>query len=486
MAEKTSFRLRTLSHHRHRFRTKVICTIGPASNDYDTLHALYKSGMSVVRINMSHASYEEAMKTIQWIKTLNRKIRYPIPIILDTQGPEIRTGVLARSMKLEQGMRVILVRERNPRIAGEIEQIEIGYEGLSDSVADGDTVRIDNGLINLSVESRDQLGIVCRVLDGGELGSRKHVNLPGVHVNLPTITPKDKADIEFGLENDIDFVAQSFVRSSEDIHAMREILGGKNNVKVIAKIENQEGVANAPAIATVADGIMVARGDLGIETDISGLPNLQRELVQTTIRAGRRCIVATHLLESMVEHPIPTRAEVTDVANAIYEGVDGVMLSAETSISKYPVRAVEQIMAIAEASERFPDLGFSKSLHTNSTKQYLARSAVELAERVGAAGIVVITRRGITADLVSNCAPTGVPIFAFTNHSQTRRRLMLNRGVYSHRTAFSSNPEKTIQTALDVLHKREELSEEAYVVVISDVLADGPVDSVQLRKIDLH
>ncbi|HAO54552.1 MAG TPA: pyruvate kinase, partial [Gammaproteobacteria bacterium] len=151
------------------------------------------------------------MKTIQWIKTLNRKIRYPIPIILDTQGPEIRTGVLARPMKLEQGMRVILVRERNPRIAGEIEQIEIGYEGLSDSVADGDTVRIDNGLINLSVESRDQLGIVCRVLDGGELGSRKHVNLPGVHVNLPTITPKDKADIEFGLENDIDFVAQSFV-----------------------------------------------------------------------------------------------------------------------------------------------------------------------------------------------------------------------------------------------------------------------------------
>ena len=231
----------------------------------------------------------------------------------------------------------------------------------------GDTVRIDNGLINLYVESRDQLGIVCRVLDGGELGSRKHVNLPGVHVNLPTITPKDKADIEFGLENDIDFIAQSFVRSSEDIHAMREILGGKNNVKVIAKIENQEGVANAQEIATVADGIMVARGDLGIETDIAGLPNLQRELVQTTIRAGRRCIVATHLLESMVEHPIPTRAEVTDVANAVYEGVDGVMLSAETSIGKYPVRAVEQIMAIAETSERFPDLGFSKSLHTNST-----------------------------------------------------------------------------------------------------------------------
>ena len=486
MSTKTSLGIDDNLDQRHRFRTKVICTIGPASNDYDTLRALYESGMSVVRINMSHASYEEASKTIQWIKTLNRKVQYPVPIILDTQGPEIRTGVLARPISLEQGTNVLLVRERNRQTVECIEQIEVGYDGLADSVADGDTIRFDNGLINVSVESRDRKGILCRVIDGGELGSRKHVNLPGVHVNLPTITPKDRADIVFGLENDIDFVAQSFVRSPEDIDAMRDVLGDKNHVKVIAKIENQEGVANADAIAIAADGIMVARGDLGIETDIAELPNLQRELVRRTIKAGRRCIVATHLLESMIEHPIPTRAEVTDVANAIYEGVDGVMLSAETSIGKYPIRAVGQIMAIAEASERFSDLGFADSLDLNSTKQYLARSAVELAERVGAVGIVVITRRGITADLVTNCAPTGVPIFAFTNHSQTRRRLMLNRGVYSHRTAFSSNPEKTIQTALAVLNKREQISESEYVVVISDVLSDGPVDSVQLRQVGPH
>ena len=466
-----------------RRRTKIICTIGPASNDYDTLLAMYEAGMDVVRLNMSHASHDDAAKTIGWVKTLNRKIKYPIPLLLDTQGPEIRTGVLSHPLTLTGGQKVLLVKERQSLTPTEPEQIEVAYDGLSAAVADGDIVRFDNGLINLRVLSRDDDGILCCVDDGGELGSRKHVNLPGVHVDLPTITQKDRDDIAFGLENDVDFVAQSFVRSSQDVDAMREILGSKPLVKIVAKIENQEGVANADAIARQADGIMVARGDLGIETDIARLPNLQRHLVRTAIQAGRRCIVATHLLESMVEHPIPTRAEVTDVANAIHEGVDSVMLSAETSVGRHPVRAVEQLAEIAVVSEALPDLGFADSLDNNTDKQHLARSAVELAERVNAAGIVVITRRGLTADLVTNCAPANVPIFAFSNESQTRRRLMLNRGVFSHRTAFSSNPEKTIQTALNVLQVREGLDEHDSVVVISDVLAQGPVESIQLRPV---
>ena len=465
-------------------RTKIICTIGPASNDFDTLNAMYEAGMNVARINMSHATHDEAARTIGWIKTLNRKAKYPVPILIDTQGPEIRTAKLERPLVLRKGTEVVLIPESKDYKGPVTSSLEVQFEGLKGAVSVGDTIVLDNGLINLRVCDEEPAAIRCAVLDDGEIGSRKHVNIPGVHINLPAITPKDRDDVAFGLDLDVDFIAQSFVRSHEDIAKMRELLGARNHgVHIVAKIENREGAKNIGSIAKAADGIMVARGDLGIETDIATLPNLQRQLVRSSFQSGRRCIVATHLLESMVEHPIPTRAEVTDVANAIYEGVDAVMLSAETSIGEHAVKAVEQLAEIALASERFPDLGFAEELATESDKQNIARSALELAGRISASGIVVITRRGITADLVTNCGPTDVPIFAFSNLSQVRRRLMLNRGVYAHRTAFSSNPEKTIQTALSVLRQREGLHSEERVVVISDVLAAGPVDAIQLRTV---
>ena len=465
-------------------RTKIICTIGPASNDFDTLNAMYEAGMNVARINMSHATHDEAARTIGWIKTLNRKAKYPVPILIDTQGPEIRTAKLERPLVLRKGTEVVLIPESKDYKGPVTSSLEVQFEGLKGAVSVGDTIVLDNGLINLRVRDQEPAAIRCAVLDDGEIGSRKHVNIPGVHINLPAITPKDRDDVAFGLDLDVDFIAQSFVRSHEDIVKMRELLGARNHgVHIVAKIENREGAKNIGSIAKAADGLMVARGDLGIETDIATLPNLQRQLVRSSFQSGRRCIVATHLLESMVEHPIPTRAEVTDVANAIYEGVDAVMLSAETSIGEHAVKAVEQLAEIAMASERFPDLGFAQELATESDKQNIARSALELAGRISASGIVVITRRGVTADLVTNCGPTDVPIFAFSNLSQVRRRLMLNRGVYAHRTAFSSNPEKTIQTALSVLRQREGLHSEERVVVISDVLAAGPVDAIQLRTV---
>ena len=465
-------------------RTKIICTIGPASNDFDTLNAMYEAGMNVARINMSHATHDEAARTIGWIKTLNRKAKYPVPILIDTQGPEIRTAKLERPLVLRKGTEVVLIPESKDYKGPVTSSLEVQFEGLKGAVSVGDTIVLDNGLINLRVRDQEPAAIRCAMLDDGEIGSRKHVNIPGVHINLPAITPKDRDDVAFGLDLDVDFIAQSFVRSHEDIAKMRELLGARNHgVHIVAKIENREGAKNIGSIAKAADGLMVARGDLGIETDIATLPNLQRQLVRSSFQSGRRCIVATHLLESMVEHPIPTRAEVTDVANAIYEGVDAVMLSAETSIGEHAVKAVEQLAEIAMASERFPDLGFAQELATESDKQNIARSALELAGRISASGIVVITRRGVTADLVTNCGPTDVPIFAFSNLSQVRRRLMLNRGVYAHRTAFSSNPEKTIQTALSVLRRREGLHSEERVVVISDVLAAGPVDAIQLRTV---
>ena len=307
-------------------------------------------------------------------------------------------------------------------------------------------------------------------------------------MNLPAITEKDKADIAFGVEQEIDFVALSFVRDASDIDELQSLLGPKGGraVKVMAKIENREGVSHVEAIAKAADAVMVARGDLGIETDIAELPNLQRQLVETCARLGKRCVVATHLMESMIENPIPTRAEVTDVANAIYEGVDAVMLSGETSVGAYPIRCVEQLANIALASERQQGFELWKKLATDTPMQHLATSAVSLAEAVNAAGVVVITRRGLTADLVTSCHPEHVPIYAFTNHSQTRRRLMLNRGVFAHRTQFSRDPEKTIQTALSVLQEREGIDPEREVVVISDILAERRVDAIQIRRVGLE
>lgn len=464
-------------------RTKVICTIGPATASYPKLEALYAAGMNVVRLNMSHADHKSAAKIIGWIKTLNRKVRYPVPILLDTQGPEIRTGVRAAPIELKKGQRIRLTvvpnEEQDPK------QIFINYPDLVRTAAEGDRISLDNGLLSLRVVERGMEFLSCEVLDGGVVGDRRHVNLPGIHVNLPAITEKDQADIEFGAANDIDYVALSFVREANDIVALRKLLGSKASaIKIIAKIEDREGVSNIDDIIQAADGVMVARGDLGIETDISELPNVQRRIVEACVKAGKRSIVATHLLESMIDNPIPTRAEVTDVANAIYEGVDGIMLSGETSVGKYPERCVQQLDAIARSSERYPGLGFHKELHVDTDKQHIAIHAVALAEAIGAAGLVVITRRGITADLVTNCRPTNVPIFAFTNHSQTRRRLALNRAVFAHRTQFSKDPEKTLQTAFRVLREREHLASYSKIVVISDVLAEQRIDAIQIRTLE--
>ncbi len=464
-------------------RTKIICTIGPATASYPKLEALCAAGMNVVRLNMSHSDHKSAAKIIGWIKTLNRKIRYPVPLLLDTQGPEIRTGLRAKALQLIKGRQVRLCvlpeSERDPL------QIFVNYIDLVNSVAEGDRITLDNGLLNLRVSKKSVDYLDCEVLDGGLLGSRRHVNLPGIHINLPAITHKDQRDIEFGIDNDIDYIALSFVRRADDITGLQRLLGNKaKRIKIIAKIEDREGVHNIDEIISAADGVMVARGDLGVETDIAELPNIQRRIVRACTVAGKRSIVATHLLESMIENPIPTRAEVTDVANAIYEGVDGIMLSGETSIGSYPERCVSQLDAIARTSERFPGLGFEKELATRSDKQHIAIHAVALAEAIDAAGLVVITRRGITADQVTNCRPGQVPIYAFTNHSQTRRRLALNRAVYAHRTAFSKDPEKTLQTAFKVLREREGLASYSKIVVISDVLAEQRTDAIQIRTLE--
>ncbi len=463
-------------------KTRIICTIGPATESYEMLQKMYEAGMNIVRLNMSHGDHDSHAKVIQHIKTLNKQVKFPIPILLDTQGPSIRTGNLSNELDLKQGA-IVSVTTRGPMDVEE-SSIHIDYADLLEAVNVGDKITVDNGLINFEVLEKEERRMRCRVLDGGLLKSKRHVNLPGVRVNLPAITPKDTKDILFGLERDVDFIALSFVREADDIRQLKALMGDKvGRVKIIAKIEDQEGVRNLEEIIKESDGIMVARGDLGVEINLEDLPNVQRTIVRMCAEYGKRVIVATHLLESMIHNPHPTRAEVTDVANAIYEEVDAVMLSGETTTGKYPVKCVEYLRRIALKSETIPGLQFAKHLRNVGNKQQLAAAAVQLAEGVKARGIVVITRRGLMADLVTNCRPFTTNIYAFTNMSQSRRTMMLNRGVFPFRIDFSSDPEKTLQTAFRILKDREQFQVGDKVVIISDVLAQQRVDSIQIRDI---
>src|SRR5690606_8584034 len=287
---------------------------------------------------------------------------------IDTQGPEIRTGDIKNELNLKEGDVISVVA----RAGADVEEssIHINYEDIIHDVAVGDRITVDNGLINLEVLSKEERTMQCRVIDGGVLKSKRHVNLPGIRVNLPAITEKDRRDILFAVEQEVDFIALSFVRSPDDILALKELLGNKaDKIKIIAKIEDQEGVTNLDAIIAESDGVMVARGDLGVEIPFERLPRVQRHIIQRCAELGKRSIVATHMLESTIENPMPTRAEVTDVANAVYQQADAIMLSGETTTGKYPVRCVEVLDRIARATEQSPGLDFSRNITLGSDKQ---------------------------------------------------------------------------------------------------------------------
>ncbi len=443
---------------------------------------LYKAGMNMVRLNMSHGDHKTHGEIISIVKALNERVKYPIPILLDTQGPEIRTGTLKEEISLKEG-EVVTVS-----VTGEdVEQtsFQINYKDLVDTVEPGDVITVDNGLINLKVLEKEDGKMKCQVIHGGMLKSKRHVNLPGVRINLPAITEKDRKDILFGLKHDVDYIALSFVREAKDIEQLRTILKkeGAERVKVVSKIENKEGVENIEEIIEVSDVIMIARGDLGIEINIEELPNVQRTIVRKCHEKGKRVIVATHLLESMINNPVPTRAEVTDVANAVYEEVDALMLSGETAIGKYPVRAVEHLDRIARTSEKLRGFHFAYEFIKTDDKHHIADSAVRLAEGVGARGILVITKRGLMAQHVTSCRPSVTFIYAFTQDDKVRRQLFLNRGVIAHHVEFSEDPEVMVNEALKILKREEGFSVGDKVVVTSDIIAGSGVDSIQLRTI---
>ncbi|MFW6052091.1 MAG: pyruvate kinase [Myxococcota bacterium] len=465
--------------------TKIVCTIGPATRDSKRIELLARAGMNLARLNMSHGDHTSHLQVIRNIKSLSHKLGNPISILMDLQGPEIRTGELAQNLDLRTGdvfYFTVLPDDAEER------SVHVNYEDLVRDIRPGERVTVDNGLINLEVLEVSEHRLKCRVMDGGTLGSRKHVNLPGIRVNLPSITKKDREDIAFALEQDVDFIALSFVRNAEDVLEVREIIDqAEGHQRLIAKIENQEGVDRFDDILEVADGIMVARGDLGVEVPFEDLPVLQRDMIRRCHMAGKPVIVATHLLESMIHAPLPTRAEVTDVANAVYEQADAIMLSGETATGSHPVRCVEVLDRIARRIEQQPSLELHRERPApSSPREHLAKSACRLADSLRARAIVVITRRGYFGQLVASYRPSRSVVYAFTNMSTTRRKLWLNRAVVPFRMQLSKDPEKTIQAALDKLRERELVGAGDQVVVLSDVAtASGDlVTSIQVRTFD--
>jgi len=462
-------------------KTKIICTLGPASERTDVLQQLIHAGTDIFRVNMSHADHRSVRDVVPRIRALAVEAHRPVAILLDTQGPAIRTGELKISLELREGD--ILELTVGGAKSEQPYSVNVNYDGFIDDVSVGDTVLVDNGLIRLIVIEKRERRIRCRVITPGILGSRRHINLPGVHVNLPALTEKDIADISLGAELDVDFVALSFVRKKSDLDELRRVLSEKKSkASIIAKIEDQLAVCAITDMIEGADAIMIARGDLAIECPMEELPIIQRRIVKSSIRLGKPVIIATQMLESMITNPLPTRAEITDAANAVFEQADAIMLSAETSLGRYPAECVRVFDRIALRIERSGGAGYAAEAILEDDRQKTVASAVALANLLERAKIVVFTRHGAMARNVSNLRPEKAPIFAFTSNVRVYRQLSILWGVYPARINFADDPNATIDAAEKFLREHKLTLVGDQLVIITDIRVGGErIDSVQLR-----
>ncbi len=413
-------------------KTKIVCTLGPNENDYEVLLKLAKN-MDVARFNFSHGDHNEHLQRLALLKKARQESGRPIAALLDTKGPEIRTGVLEdhKKVALAEGMHITLTTEE---CVGNAERVYINYAGLNEDVQPGNTILIDDGLIGLTVDEVNGTEIHCTVVNGGELGERKGVNVPNVPIRLPSLTDKDIEDIKFGIEVGYDFVAASFIRNADAIREIRQIIeDAGSHMKIIAKIESQEGLDNLDEIIKESDGIMVARGDLGVEVEAKMLPQLQKEIIRKCNYQGKLVITATQMLDSMIRNPRPTRAEVTDVANAVYNGTDAVMLSGETANGKYPVEALEMMASIVEYTEQFVDYRKYQNREVDQTVyetvgNAVCAASVTTANELHAKALVAPTLTGITAGMISKYRPDS-QIVALSPSQTTVRQMMLYWGV---------------------------------------------------------
>ena len=452
-------------------KTKLIVTLGPATQEREMIGRLIQGGVNVFRLNMSHAKHEWAAEMTKIVRAEAAERGAHVAVLFDLTGPSIRTGDLETPYELKEGDRVeFRSAEAKPTIPL---STTVNYPGLMADVKAGNTLVVDNGALLMRIETVADDRIICEVRTPGSLGSRRHINLPGVRLNLPALTDKDHKDLALAVECGADYIAGSFVRDAAHVKELRDAMETlEGEAQIVAKIEDQEAVRHIDAIIRVADVIMIARGDLGIEVDFEDLPILQRRIVKRCHELGTRVIVATQLLESMITQPTPTRAEVTDVMNASYEEADCLMLSGETSIGRYPERCVEAIDRIASRIERSGGHGFGQSVILSDERQKTARAAVTLADSLTDARLVVLTRRGVLANHVALMRPRTAGFFAFTPKEIVCRQLALTRGIRAFRMAFASNIEETVHRLTQQLHEADLVRPGTPIVIVSDILSD--------------
>lgn len=471
-------------------KTKIVCTIGPASESKETLKTLMLSGMNVARLNFSHGSHEEHCARIESIKEVRENLGLPVALMLDTKGPEIRLGDFdVDEVELKEGDFYTL--SMDPSVRGDEKRASVSYAGLANDVKVGSTILIDDGLVELTVEKIDENGeILTLVKNNGIIKGHKGVNVPDVKTSLPAITEKDKSDLIFGIEQGIDFVAASFIRKAQDVFEIRRILeeNGGASIRIISKIENREGVDNIAEILSASDGIMVARGDLGVEIPAEEIPLIQKHIVRMCNEVGKNVIIATQMLDSMQRNPRPTRAEVTDVANAILDGTDAIMLSGETAAGKYPELAVKTMAKIAvnvEESSSFKEMVLRRERWSEShTSNAISEASCRLAKELGASAILCPTTGGSTARAISKYRPE-VPVIAATYDEDVRRSLALTWGVESVITEMVKSTDAVIESAISTAFREEKVSEGDLIVITAGIPAgvSGTTNMIKVHTV---
>ena len=465
-------------------RTKIICTLGPAVDSEDMIRTLIRTGMDAARFNFSHGSHPEHLARLNMLKAVRDAMGRPVATILDTKGPEIRIRSFeTKTITLEPGDPFTLTTED---VTGNQGWVSVTYPQLHEELQPGQEILIDDGLVAIRVERIEGTNIVCTVENGGTLSANKSINIPGVHIQLPALTEKDIDDIRFGVENDFDFIAASFVRRAADVEAVRAVLHdcGGDDVKIIAKIENQEGVDNLDEILEAADGIMVARGDLGVEIPAARVPILQKQMIRKGLQQGKPVITATQMLDSMMRNPRPTRAEVSDVANAVYDGTGSVMLSGETAGGKYPVEALTAMVGIVTETESAIDYWkqFQKQrvLPASNINDAITHTCCLTAKDLNAKAILTATSSGRSARMICRFRPA-CPIAALTMHEKVRRQLNISWGVTPYLTGEVTSTDRIFSLSAEVALK-ERLVENGDTVVITAGVPLGKSGSTNLIK----
>ena len=466
--------------------TKVVCTIGPKSESKEMLTKLVESGMNVMRLNFSHGDFEEHGGRIKNIREVMKETGKYVAIMLDTKGPEIRTGKLVNDedVLLKAGNKIVITTDYS--FVGNADKISVSYPGITKDLKAGNTILLDDGLIGLTVDKIEGDEIFCTINNTGELGGTKGVNLPGVSVGLPALAEKDIADLKFGCEQGVDYIAASFIRKASDVAEVRKVLdeNGGHNIKIMSKIENQEGIDNFDEILELSDAIMVARGDLGVEVPAEEVPFMQKMMIRKCNAAGKPVVTATQMLDSMIRNPRPTRAEAGDVANAILDGTDAVMLSGESAKGKYPVEAVKMMADISKRTDEFKkykNIEIPESANITVTEA-ISRGAVSSSEILDAKLIICWTKTGRAARMIRKYGPT-VPIIALTDSEQTARQLALVRGVRAYVEKNLDVADDFFRKAKEIASVHEEVKNGDLVVLVTGISETGTTNTFKIERI---